>query len=424
MEDADFVDLEGFDVEMGEYEVVQTQKFDRYMRIETGGSVASAPLVVDSVLYFASMNHNVYALDAVTGEEIWRFETRDRIGGSGPVYSNGMIFVGSYDHNLYCLDAKTGELVWKFRTEGPIYCRVETYKENVYAGSKDYNLYAINANTGELSWKFKTSGEIASMPTAYNDSIFIGSYDHSVYRLDSESGKLLKKYTTQGEVHNVNRFLVHNGVIHVASTDNILRAFNIEDGFEVWKTRVANYGLSSSPVRDGDRMYLGTRDGDIICLDFDGKTFWRFRTNEVVHAPLIKDDVIYFGSGNKLFYCLDKAEGKMVWSFQTNGSIVISPFYWEGRIYFGCWDCHVYCLDISGNLIWKFRTEGEPSYKPPAYESFEMKVNIDEEEVKEIEIKRYKMEFKEETESNSSVYRTEATYQMGSTYVKKGKYAF
>ena len=68
------------------------------MRIETGGSIGGAPLVVGSTLYFASMNHIVYALDARTGEELWRFEARDRIGGSGPVHSKGMIFVGSYDH--------------------------------------------------------------------------------------------------------------------------------------------------------------------------------------------------------------------------------------------------------------------------------------------------------------------------------------
>jgi len=420
MEETNFVDLDGFDVEMGEYEVVQTQKFDRYMRIETGGSIGGAPLVVGSTLYFASMNHNIYALDAVDGKELWRFEARDRIGGSGPVYSDGMIFAGSYDHNLYCLNAKTGELIWKFRTEGPIYCRAETDGGTVYVGSKDRNLYAVEAATGRLLWKFTTGGDVASMPTAHEGSVFIGSYDRNVYRLDAGNGRLIRKYPTQGEVHNLNRFLIDNGVIYVTTTDNMLRAFRIEDGLEVWKARIGNYGASSCPVKDKDRLYQGTRDGDVTCLDMNGRILWKFPTREVVHIPLVNGDHVYFGSGNKLLYCLDM-DGKKVWTFGTNGSIVLNPVIREGCLYFGSWDCHMYCIDTSGNLVWKFRVEGEPSYKPPSYEAFEVRIKVEQEEVEELPKKRYDFEFHEEEES-ASTYKSEITYQMGTAYIKKGKY--
>ena len=28
----------------------------------------------------------------------------------------------------------------------------------------------------------------------------------------------------------------------------------------------------------------------------------------------------------------------------------------NGRIYFGCWDCNLYCIDMEGGLVWKFHT--------------------------------------------------------------------
>ncbi len=423
MESSDLVDFEGFEVEMGEYEIVQTKKFDRYMWIETGGSIGGAPIVADSILYFASMNHNVYALDALTGKEIWRFTARDRIGGSGPVYSNGMIFAGSYDHNLYCIDAKDGSLLWKFRTEGPIYCRVEVDGGAVYVGSKDHNLYAVETATGRLLWKFRTGDDVASMPTAYKGSVFIGSYDRNVYRLDAGSGRLMRKYPTQGEVHNLNRFLIHDGKIYVTTTDNTMRVFRIEDGLELLKVRIGNYGASSCPVRSGERIYQGTRDGDVACMDLSGRTLWKFPTREVVHIPLVHEGLVYFGSGNKRFYCLD-ANGKELWSFRTNGPIVLNPFMWEGKLYFGSWDCNMYCVDKRGKLVWKFRAEGEPSYKPPAYEAFEVHVKIPEEETEQNELKRYDFGVKEEEVSGGSVYRMETTYQMSSAYMKKGKYSF
>ena len=41
---------------------------------DKSGFFESTPLVVDSVLYFSAAN-GVYALDAVTGQQIWKYET-------------------------------------------------------------------------------------------------------------------------------------------------------------------------------------------------------------------------------------------------------------------------------------------------------------------------------------------------------------
>jgi len=55
---------------------------------------------------FASLNwviDNLYALDAETGQELWRYET----GGvvySSPAVSEGTVYVGSKDNNLYALE--------------------------------------------------------------------------------------------------------------------------------------------------------------------------------------------------------------------------------------------------------------------------------------------------------------------------------
>ena len=39
---------------------------------------------------------------------------------SSPTLHKGVVFVGSYDTNLYALNAKSGEFVWKRATEGGI----------------------------------------------------------------------------------------------------------------------------------------------------------------------------------------------------------------------------------------------------------------------------------------------------------------
>ena len=58
---------------------------------------------------------NLYAIDAVTGKEKWRFGT-GRAVVSSPAVSNGVVYVGSRDNNLYAIDAETGKERWRFGT--------------------------------------------------------------------------------------------------------------------------------------------------------------------------------------------------------------------------------------------------------------------------------------------------------------------
>jgi outer membrane protein assembly factor BamB len=56
-------------------------------------------------------------------------------------------------------------------------------------------------------------------------------------------------------------------------------------------------------------------------------------------------------------------EGKKVWTFPTGGPLfIMNPLFLEKRIFFGSWDCNMYCIDEDGRLVWKSPTSiGNPS---------------------------------------------------------------
>ncbi|GIT22002.1 MAG: hypothetical protein CM1200mP40_16840 [Gammaproteobacteria bacterium] len=69
----------------------------------------------------------VYALDAVTGEEIWTYDPEVdrsyiRLACCGPAHNRGVavyegkVFVGTFDGGLVAIDATTGEEVWDVDT--------------------------------------------------------------------------------------------------------------------------------------------------------------------------------------------------------------------------------------------------------------------------------------------------------------------
>jgi hypothetical protein len=58
--------------------------------------------VVDGTVFVGSNDTHVYALDAVSGDEQWRFQT-DKAVQSSPAVVDGTVFVGSDDYSMYAL---------------------------------------------------------------------------------------------------------------------------------------------------------------------------------------------------------------------------------------------------------------------------------------------------------------------------------
>jgi len=66
------------------------------------------------VYVVAKNEHTVYALDSVSGKEVWRYTAGGRID-SAPTLDGDRILFGCADGHAYCLRAKDGALVWRFQ---------------------------------------------------------------------------------------------------------------------------------------------------------------------------------------------------------------------------------------------------------------------------------------------------------------------
>ncbi len=414
--------FDDFTIDMGKYEVKQVREWDRMWKVETGGSIDCCPLIYDDKVYFGSMNHSIHCIDAVTGELIWKYRARDRVGAASPIEKNGIIYIGSYDRNMYALDALMGRLVWKFRTEGMIHPTGVIKDGTLYFGSYDRNFYALDAATGALKWKFRTYGKILCDPTVFENTIIIGSYDRNFYCLDAGTGQLVWKLTAEKEVVNAGGFAVLHGHVYMFAFDNIVRKVDARTGAVIWKKRIGQYGFTCGTVIHEDMLLVPSEDGILFAMDLDGNVLWKFSTTKPLGTPAVYNGKIYFTCEDFNFYCISM-EGKLVWKFRTQEMNWWKPSFLRGNVYFGSYDCHFYCLDAeTGRLAWKFRTEGSPSKYPPPYEQFEIELKIPESEVREeAREKRYDFGVADEEES-PDFYKSRITYQVSTQYASKGKY--
>ncbi len=74
------------------------------------------------------------------------------------------------------------------------------------------------------------------------------------------------------------------------------------------------------------------------------------------HAA-VADGRLYFGSsGDDQVYCLDAANGGLLWTFFAEAPVRLAPAIADGKAYAGSDDGWVYCLDArDGSLLWKHR---------------------------------------------------------------------
>lgn len=168
-------------------------------------------------------------------------------------------------------------------------------------------------------------------------------------------------------------------------------------------------GIYSTPVTDGDNLYIGDDVGCMYALDLKtGKTQWTFDTGmRIVGSPAVSDGIVVFGSANYTIYGLDTKTGKEKWRVETqqavmgaatidNGIAYIGggdgkmyaidihtgkvkwafdelknyvltrPLVYDNKLYFGCWDTHFYALNLSdGSLVWKWNNgNSNPKLSP------------------------------------------------------------
>lgn len=150
-------------------------------QFETGSyrGLEATPLVVDGVMYATGNWGITFALDAVTGRLLWRFDPHAngqvaRYAGNdvvsrGLAMWRGRIYVVSLDCRAFALDARTGAQLWETATaEGPMYTcsgapvvagRVVIVGtaggDQGHGGVRGY-VTALDLETGARRWRFYT----------------------------------------------------------------------------------------------------------------------------------------------------------------------------------------------------------------------------------------------------------------------------
>jgi outer membrane protein assembly factor BamB len=175
------------------YETVIPVPYDNF------GAVVTELIEYNHSLYFGSRNNTVRAVDITSGYDTWSiYDPSGSWMPGDPVIRDSILYMGGSDnHELWALNANTGERIWTYPAGQNIFSKPIVFDDFIIVSSglsgtmstpnpysKGY-LHLINRSTGSLKNKFMVNGNIFSSPVIEDGIIYFGSNDSTVYAIDS-----------------------------------------------------------------------------------------------------------------------------------------------------------------------------------------------------------------------------------------------
>ncbi len=232
--------------------------------------IVGSPSVSQGAVYIASSDGLVYALDTISLNERWQFETGGKIW-STPAVNGDTLYIGSFDKKFYAIDTATGREKWQFPTGGAIVAAAAVDNNTVYFSSFDQHLYAVDATDGHLKWQFPASDRDTkpgnwfwAKPIVYNGVVYAPCLDGKVYTLDAGNGAKLGEFDLGSPVSS-SPVLADKSII-VVTQDGVV--YSLETG-NSQPRRLAELGesVAASLVAGQGKIYIHTLADAVYEID-------------------------------------------------------------------------------------------------------------------------------------------------------------
>ena len=182
--------------------------------INLGGALWAQPSTDGNLVYVASLDHHLHAINPETYEFAW---PAIDLGGAAPgtplVGPDGSIYIGSFTSEVVKVNPATGTDALLTNTKGWVWSGPVTDGKSIYFGDLEGNLFAVDVASGNQSWSIQPDGPVVGSPVVISEHIVFATESGSVYAVDS-AGKIVWQRDVGGQIYTS----------PVVSTDQIIVA--------------------------------------------------------------------------------------------------------------------------------------------------------------------------------------------------------
>ncbi|QLE02455.1 PQQ-binding-like beta-propeller repeat protein [Galbibacter sp. BG1] len=335
--------------ELWKHSIIKSfQKEDGYRiltdQIAGGAYYESKPTAIDGTVLIGTPSGFVYAIDAVTGKEKWKFEVGGAVSGA-PIVDQGKVYIGTEgaEEDFYCLDLKTGNVIWK-QLVSWVWGSANVSEGLVYVPGVDGYVNCLDGDTGAIIWRYRTERSTCTEPLIIEDYVYFGSWDHYLYKFHKKTGEFIWKYQLSGGSDS-GAPISGEGKIFLPVGGGVFRCLDPTTKKVLWTPDLKGKMYNVTPGYHDGKVYLS-------CLNGRG----------IGGIPI----------GAEVF-SVDAKNGMLNWTFNGGGGLTGPVIGANNRIYFASTvSPYVYCVDEKGNgdgttgLYWKVRMDNKTEESVPA----------------------------------------------------------
>ena len=354
--------------------------------------VMAPPVAADGRIYVMDGESTVSAVDAGSGEVVWRQnikpEGREAAGGvsafglpvpfvgtgggaleggfgGGLAVSGGRLFVASGYRTVSALDAATGNVVWTQAVDVPLHSAPTVAANRVYVIDLDNQIIALNAQTGAQEWSYRGIVEPArvmraSSPAVSGDTVIAPFSSGEVVALRASNGQPVwtqvlsrtSRTNALSEIRDIaGRPAVSRGVVYAVSHSGLLSAMDVRTGQPAWQLPLTGV---NAPWVAGDVVYAVSKAGELTVINRqDGQVYWIRDINEgrtrteggwffgvgkrtvrpVWSGPILASNRLILVNSDGKAVAYDHKTGQEVASLDLGAPAYIAPIAYNGALY-------------------------------------------------------------------------------------------
>lgn len=239
------------------------------------------PLVLEQTIFAPNTDNHLYAIE--NGILKWNFESGDALWAS-PVTDGKLIYQASMDHTISALDPLTGDVIWQSEELGGSITSTPVLDPNgrLYAGTLGNRIVALDSTNGEIVWQKDVAGWIFSSPLLHEGVVYFGDLEGYFYALDAENGQeiwapIQPDTTSTREISSTPAVI--DDTIYFSNEGGYLFAIDSSTGTSRWSKQF-DFGKLSGPIQVLDDTIYLTPLGTgpiVVALDANGNQRWEFK---------------------------------------------------------------------------------------------------------------------------------------------------
>jgi outer membrane protein assembly factor BamB len=305
----------------------------------SGNVVVNAGVVysADSTLTGGQNDHNVYAVNASSGQVTWKAVNYAE-QYTGPAVGNGLVYFGSDYHTVSALSAATGHGVWQYTAGDVITTAPAVTGQAVYFASADNNVYSLDAATGKLIWQHVAGGGSTVLDVVAGDSYVYEAYGQGTTALSVSDGGAA--WSSPGS----SIVLAVTGTAVIVGGNGVCSSISAQTGAQQWSRNLS--GNVTGMVVSGRVVYVASDAGQVSALSIaDGSVGWTYRAGGTVKSGIaVANGVVYFGCEDHRVYAVDASAGHQKWTFKAGGTVESGLAVYQDRVFAGSSDGSLYAL--------------------------------------------------------------------------------